>query len=44
MHRTELGGGLVIEQNSHSIYLGCIPSNYDEELIVAGENGSVRIL
>ena len=44
MHRTELGGGLVIEQNSHSIYLGYSPSDYDEELIVAGENGSGRIL
>ena len=44
MHRTESGCGLVIEQNSHSIYLGYIPSNYDEKLIVAGEHCSVRIL
>ena len=44
MYRTELGDGLVIEQNSHSSYLGCIPSDYDENLIVSGENGSVRIL
>ena len=37
-HREELGGGLVIEQNSHSVYLGYVPNDYDEELIVAGEN------
>jgi|GEM_PF-6121798 hypothetical protein len=28
----------MIEQNSHSVYLGYIPSDYDEELIVTGEN------